>query len=89
MDVRDGIRHLIVQSGMKQAAVARKANLDPGRLSEIVNKRRRLDTDVLFDLCGVLHTTPDEVYRIASRLAEEGKDEREREPAGSTDSAHH
>jgi len=73
MDVRDGIRQIIAQSGMKQAAIARKAGMEPNRLSEIVNKRRRLDTAELFDLCQVLGATPDEVYQIAAQLEERGK----------------
>lgn len=73
MDVRDGIRQMIAQSGMKQAAVARKAGMEPNRLSEIVNKRRRLDTAELFDLCEVLGATPDEVYEAAAQFEQELK----------------
>lgn len=65
MDVRDGLKKALDDSGMKKCYVAKRANIDPAKLSDIVNKRRRLDANVLFDLCEALGKRPGEIYELA------------------------
>ena len=62
IDARDGIKREIIRAGMKQVVVAQRANLTPMQLSDILNKRRRLDANELFDICAVIGVTPDVVF---------------------------
>ncbi len=64
MDVRDGLKTAVSQSGMKQAYIARQAHLNPAKLSDILNKRRKLDANVLLDVCRVIQIKPGEIYDL-------------------------
>lgn len=61
MDVRDGVRRAISDSGMKQNVVALRAGLTEQQLCDIVNKRRRLDANEMFAICDVLGVTPNDL----------------------------
>lgn len=47
MDARERIRQLIEEKGLKQAYVARKANMTPQKLSDILNGRSPLYVEQL------------------------------------------
>ena len=67
IDVRDGLKKIIAEQGLIQSVVAERAELTPMKLSSILNKKRKLDSNEMFKLCDVLKITPDELKRI-SRL---------------------
>ena len=53
-DVRIILKNIINDRGFNQAAIARKAKMSPSKLSEILNLRRRLDANDMFDLCDAM-----------------------------------
>lgn len=69
IDARDGIKNVIKKSGIKQVVIAERANLTPMQLSDIVNKRRRLDANELFDICRALGVTPNDLFYPTSKNA--------------------
>jgi len=66
LDMRDGLKVVIERSGMKQSAIAGRVNMTDQQLSDIVNKRRRLDANELVDLCRCLNIMTDDVFAAAS-----------------------
>lgn len=61
IDVRDCLKPAIEDTGFKQVAVAEKANLSVQQLSDIVNKRRRLDANEMISICNAIGITPDKL----------------------------
>ena len=61
MDIRDNLRIVIKEKGYIQAKIAKKANMNPCKLSQILNKDRRLEANELFDLCRAIEMTPMEL----------------------------
>lgn len=53
-DVRIVLKSIITERGFNQSAIARKANMSPSKLSEILNLRRRLDANDMFNLCDAM-----------------------------------
>lgn len=53
-DVRLILKSVINDRGFSQAAIARKANISPSKLSDILNLRRRLDANEMFDICDAM-----------------------------------
>lgn len=64
LDARDGVKKAIRKSGLKQEAVARRVDLSPRQLSDIVSKRKKLDADMLFRICEAVGTTPNDIFEI-------------------------
>lgn len=62
-DIRDNLKSVIEYRGVKQANVAKKANMTPAKLSSIVNKNRKLEANEMFSLCDVLDITPQELRK--------------------------
>lgn len=60
-DVRDCVASEIKNRGFKQAAIADKAGLTNQQLSDIVNKRRRLDANEMVSLCRAMGITPNDL----------------------------
>lgn len=71
MDIRDGVRPAIIQSGLKQSAVAARIGLTEQQLCDIGSKRRKMDANEMIDFCKVVGVTPNELYGIARQYAEE------------------
>lgn len=61
VDVRDSLRKIIEQSGMKQSVVASRSSLSPQQLCDITRKRRRLDANELMQLCTTLNISPNDL----------------------------
>ena len=61
-DARDGIAEEIERKGLKQGVVAHKAGLTAQQMSDIINKRRRMDANEMFRLCLVLDITPNDLF---------------------------
>ena len=53
-DVRLILKSIIHDRGFNQAAIARKANIAPAKLSDILNLRRRLEANDMFALCDAM-----------------------------------
>lgn len=62
-DARDGIAFELKSRGFKQAAIASKAGLTEQQLSDIVNKRRKLDANEMFLLCQAMGTDPNSLFK--------------------------
>lgn len=54
VDVRIILKNIIHERGFTQASIARKANMSPAKLSDILNLRRRLDANDMFALCDAM-----------------------------------
>lgn len=57
-DVRDNIKTVMVDKCFLQSAIAHKAHMSPTNLSLILNKRRRLEANELYDLCEAMEISP-------------------------------
>lgn len=53
-DVRVILKDIINERGFNQAAIARKANMSPSKLSDILNLRRKLEANDMFTLCDAI-----------------------------------
>lgn len=62
-DVRDGIAAEIRTRGYKQVAIAEKAGLTEQQLSDIINKRRKLEANEMFFLCQAMNIMPNDLDR--------------------------
>lgn len=61
MDVRECLRPAIDEKGYRYAHVAKEAGLTDQQLSDIMNKRRRLEANEFVEICNAIGMTPDEV----------------------------
>ncbi len=61
-DARDGIAEEIKRRGYKQSAIAIKAGLTEQQLSDIVNKRRKLNANEMFSICKAMGITPNVLF---------------------------
>ncbi|MEG1516530.1 MAG: helix-turn-helix transcriptional regulator [Clostridia bacterium] len=50
-DVRRAVKTLMLTKGFSQAAIARKANIAPSKLSGILNLRRKMEANEMLALC--------------------------------------
>lgn len=66
IDARDGVAREIAARGLKQAFIAKKVGLTEQQLSDIINKRRRLDANEMFNLCLALDVTPNDLFARTS-----------------------
>lgn len=69
VDVRDGIAVELKTRGFKQASIAKKAGLTAQQLSDIVNKRRKIDANEMFLLCEAIGTDPNSLFRSSLNSA--------------------
>ena len=60
MDVRDCLKVAIDDLGYKQSSIAEKIGMNDQQISDIVNKRRKLDANEM-DLCKAMNITPDKL----------------------------
>lgn len=65
IDVRDNLKAIISDRGYIQAAIAKKANLTPAKLSAILNKTRKLDVNEMVVICDVLTIKPEELINYS------------------------
>lgn len=61
MDVRDCLRNAIEDLGYKQVFIAEKVGMNVQQVSDIVNKRRRLEANEMVDFCKAMNITPDKL----------------------------
>lgn len=64
-DARDGIAEEIRRRGFKQAAIAKMAGLTEQQLSDIINKRRRMDANEMFQLCSAMGASMEAMFRAS------------------------
>lgn len=60
-DVRVVLKGIISSRGFNQAAIARKAGMSPAKLCDILNLRRRLDANEMFNLCNAMEISYSEL----------------------------
>ena len=68
MDIRANLKTVIRDRGYIQSAIAKKANMAPCKLSQIINLERRLEANELFALCDAMDMTPVELADYKPRL---------------------
>lgn len=68
-DARDGIAFELKSRGFKQSAIAGKAGLTEQQLSDIINKRRKMDANEMFLLCRAMGIAPNVLFEISKDSA--------------------
>jgi len=68
IDVRDSVAAEIKGRGFKQSAIALKAGLTEQQLSDIINKRRKLDANEMFSLCDALMIDPNSLFAACKQI---------------------
>jgi predicted transcriptional regulator len=65
-DIRDNLKAVIDEKGFIQAVIARKANISPVKLSQILSKGRKLEANELFEICEAIEMSPTDLrnYKI-------------------------
>lgn len=58
IDIRNNLRAVISDKGYIQAVIANKAKISPSKLSQILNKSRRLEANELFSICDAIEMSP-------------------------------
>ena len=71
-DARDGIADIIKTRGFKQGAIAVMAGLTEQQLSDIVNKRRKLDANEMFSICQAMNIMPDTLFKTIQSSTQKG-----------------
>lgn len=61
-DARNGIAEEIRRRGFKQSAIAKMAGLTEQQLSDIINKRRKMDANEMFQLCSVMGASMEAMF---------------------------
>ena len=61
MDVRVNLKYLIKDRGYIQAVLAKKANMTPCKLSQVINLERKLEANEMLALCEAMSVTPVEL----------------------------
>ena len=61
MDVRVNLKYRIKDRGYIQAVLAKKANMTPCKLSQVINLERKLEANEMFALCEAMSVTPVEL----------------------------
>lgn len=70
MDVRVNLRAFIRDKGYIQAVLAKRAGMNPSKLSQVVNLERKLEANEMFALCEVMNVTPVELAEYKSKSTE-------------------
>lgn len=60
-DVRDCLKPAIERSRIKQFAIAEMMGLNDQQLSDIVNKRRKMEANELINFCKAIQISPNEL----------------------------
>ena len=61
MDVRINLKEIIRDRGYIQATLAKRAGMNPSKLSQVVNLERKLEANEMFSLCAAMNITPVEL----------------------------
>lgn len=72
IDARDGLAAVIAESGYYQKYIAHQVGLTEQQLTDILKKRRRLDSNEMIALCQVLGVTPNDLYHIKKKKEKNG-----------------
>lgn len=71
-DIRECLKPAIKDSGYQQSAVAAKCGFTSQQLSDIINRRRRLDANELIKICREIGITPDQLLTYGEMCKEVG-----------------
>ncbi len=72
-DVRVNLRKVIKDKGYIQAVIAKNSNLSAANFSQILNLKRRLGANELYDICAAIDMTPMELKEYNSKYPEKGR----------------
>lgn len=73
-DIRENIKMAIRDRCFTQSGIARKAHMSPTNLSLILNKKRRLEANELYDLCEAMEMSADELRNYCKQQLPDGKE---------------
>ncbi len=60
-DIRDNLKSIFDSENYNRSAVARKADMFPSQLCEVLNKRRKLEANEFFRICEAINRSPNDV----------------------------
>lgn len=66
-DIRENLRAVIKDKGYIQAVIANKAGMTPVKLSQIINKERKLEANEMFAVCKAIEMTPMELAEYKTK----------------------
>ena len=68
IDFSDWLFEELIKRGIKPAELARKAGLDKGIISRILNRERRPEPETLTSIARALRLPPEQIFRVAGLL---------------------
>lgn len=67
VDIRNSLKQVMKDRCCIHAAIARRANISPCKLSLILSLNRRLEANEFFSLCDALDMTPEELKNYKAK----------------------
>lgn len=67
MDLRETIKSLIAESGMKQKAIAERAGFTEQMMTDMLNGRKVIKAEFIPALCQALGVTPNRLFQWDGR----------------------
>ena len=61
-EVLNNINEIIAKSGLKKAYIAEQMSISDKSLSDILHKRKKLNTQLILSFCKVMNVTPNDLY---------------------------
>ena len=61
-EVLNNINEIIAKSGLKKVYIAEQMNISDKSLSDILHKRKKLNTQLILSFCKVMNVTPNDLY---------------------------
>lgn len=61
-EVLNNINEIIAKSGLKKVYIAEQMNISDKSLSDMLHKRKKLNTQLILSFCKVMNVTPNDLY---------------------------
>ena len=61
-EVLNNINEIVEKSGLKKVYIAEQMNISDKSLSDILHKRKKLNTQLILSFCKVMNVTPNDLY---------------------------
>ncbi len=61
-EVLNNINEIIAKSGLKKAYIAEQMSISDKNLSDMLHKRKKLNTQLILSFCKVMNVTPNDIY---------------------------
>lgn len=63
--IRENLRFIINDKGIKQKSLAQKSDIPEKTLSAMLNGRREIHHDEIISICNALDITPNDLYGVS------------------------